>query len=163
MGRIPGCDTRNSALEEGIKKMAIVKMESSLQMRGDSGSPRDHIVLTSRVPYISVTTLTTFSALMEAHSLCNAEYFWRVVGNDYNPGAPGAGANVDKKGVIFYRDPATLVVYRFTYPCPIAADIEDIGYGKRLKQAAVIAIVDGIEAVGGGTYEPLYGAYQERL
>lgn len=131
---------------------------------GDSGLPRNNEVF-SRVNLrlIGASPLDTFVTAMLSHTLC----LWRqksyneILSQAVSP--PGAGANVDVRAIIYYRDPADLKVLYFSYPAPVAADVETSNVGKRIKNSVVTAIVGYISTMTGVSYIPLYGVYMKSI
>lgn len=136
---------------------------STIIWRGDSGLPRGNYGKTNYKKNISIATLRTFAIALKAHSLCNRAILQNAFVELKTDVEPGTGANVDKLAVLYFRDPTTLEVLHFSYPAPIAADIEDVGYGKRIKKSAVIAIINDLNTSTGESYEPRYGVYLERV
>ena len=128
---------------------------------GDSGSPPDNHSFSVVRLTTGTVPLSTFLSAMEAHTLCNKKMYSIVYTGIFGAGPPEAGANVDKKANIFYRDPTDLSVYCFSYPSPIAGDIEVTPAGKRIKASAVAAIVGYISTMTGVSYIPLHGTYTE--
>ncbi|MEE9396114.1 MAG: hypothetical protein V3V31_03785 [Methylococcales bacterium] len=129
--------------------------------RGDTGSPKAHEL---RVPIIKVASaalLSAFRLSLRPHSKCNLAYYHYFVDYPYQLTSPGVGANVDKIALIYFRDPDSLMPESFAYPDPIAADLEDVGYGIRVKQSAVIAVVGYLSTLAGVSYIPLYGVYYQ--
>lgn len=132
--------------------------------RGDSGGVGDHHSI-SVCPVVSLpagTKLIAFGNAVKARSLCNFAYYHSIYTASQTIAAPGVGANTDKKAIIYYRDPSTLEVLHFSYATPIAADIENVGYGNRIKNSAVVAIVGFISTLADVSYIPLYGVYIQR-
>jgi hypothetical protein len=76
--------------------------------------------------------------------------------------APGVGANVDLKAVVYFRDPATLKTLSFVYPSPNSSDMEDKPQGKRLKWLVVTDIVSNISTMSGISYVPLSGLVYQK-
>lgn len=133
--------------------------------KGDTGTPMNHLSPSyiPLVPNNRYTQLKTFATAVDAYSLCNYSFARETVCWKETEVAPGAGANIDKKGIIYFRDPRDWHVHTFTYPAPIAASIEDVGYGKRIKDATVIAIVALLSTFVEETLVPLYGVYYEKV
>lgn len=130
---------------------------------GDTGSPRGNQSKSRIGDFDNVWLASqTFAQALAPHSLCNAAWVEETRWVSENQDAPGVGADVTKKGILYYRDPDTLKVEHFTFPNPIPADIEDLGYGKRIKKAIVIELVGYLSTVLNKTLFPLYGVYTER-
>lgn len=129
---------------------------------GDSGSPPDNLSPVLVRLCTSTQTLYDFMLAMEAKTLCTYKDLSIVTSFSWEKSPPGAGANVDKKAIIYYRDPDTLEVLKFMYPSPIAADIEETAVGLRIKDSAVATIVGFINTMTGKTYIPLYGKFLQQ-
>lgn len=129
---------------------------------GDTGFPTNHKTFTRVHEVNTVILLRDFALDLKDHSICNFSYrsHTRTDSSLVNP--PGVGANVDRKAIIYFRDPDTLEVLHFSYPDPIAADIEETAYGNRIKQSAVIAVVSYLSTATGNSYIPLYGVFTQR-
>ncbi len=146
--------------EEG-ENMAYI-YPARLIWRGDSGKNAGHEFIGSPLHAPTWGATVTFANAMEAKSLCNVSFLnWNWI-NGFHDSAPGASADVDKRAVIYFRDTSTLEVFKFEYPSPLAADIEDVGWGKVIKKTVVIAIVTLINTMSGTSYQPMYGVYFER-
>lgn len=130
--------------------------------KGDSGGGRAHVGV-SRLPLIGTwSDLVNFVTAMSAHTLCNAGKRVRINTGGPSGEAPEAGADLGRIAILYYRDPTDLTVFHFSYPAPIAADIETTAAGKRIKQSSVATMVSLISTVSGVSYIPLYGVYMER-
>jgi len=108
------------------------------------------------------TPLGTFCTAIESYSECNLTHKYNIVSYDQTLGAPGTGANIDKKAILYFRHPDTLEVLNFQYPAPIADQIESTPWGKRIKADVVIAIVALLSTMAGISYIPMYGIYYQR-
>lgn len=128
---------------------------------GDSGSVGANQTLTFITP-IDWAAFPAFITSLENHTLCNRACYVRHSVIASGAGAPGASADVSKTANIYFRDPSDLSVHVFSYPAPIAADIETVATGKRVKKSAVVAIVGYINTMLSTSYVPLYGTYYER-
>ncbi len=142
--------------------MALILKTGSLLWTGDTGLPRGHQSRSDTGLIVGAAALATFATMIETHSLCNASFSYLIYTYDVTAGAPGAGANVDKKGMVYFRDPDTLEVLHFIFPDPIAADLEMTAWGKRIKSSAVTTIVALISTLSGIAYIPLYGTFMQR-
>lgn len=132
---------------------------------GDSGLRPANESL-SIIPFVhnnNVSEALTFTTAMEAHTLCNARFTYYTLIYNHQVSPPAAGANVDERAIIVFRDPNTMKVLNFQYPSPIAAEIEDIGYGKRIKKSAVEAVVALLNPLAEKTYEPMYGKFYQKI
>ncbi len=143
--------------------MAFIGRTGSLLWRGDSGSSAWANQSRSDVgPAPDVGRFHTFSLAIRDYSECSLTHYYSLESYSRNPGAPGVGANIDRKGVIYYRDPSDWLVYNFQYPDPPVADIERTAWGKRIKDSSVISIVALLSTLSGVSYVPLYGVYYQR-
>lgn len=130
--------------------------------RGDSGNSTGNYAIT-RVEGIDTSgKLRDFALNVSDHNLCNFAYRHFIRTTPWYTLPPEAGANVDKKAIIYFRDPDTLEKLHFSYPSPIATDIETTGAGDRIKQSAVILLVGYLSAEVGIAFQPLYGVYTQR-
>lgn len=143
--------------------MAFVKRTGVIIWTGDIGQGDGKNEVESRISsQTSAATFQVFAAAIEPYSKTNLSYYLNTVVYSQTVGAPGTGTNIDKKGVIYFRDPDTLEVLNFQYPDPIAADVEVTPWGKRIKDSAVIAITALLSTMAGVSYKPLYGIYYQR-
>jgi hypothetical protein len=143
--------------------VAFIKRTGQFLWRGDIGSEGKKKESISRVDVpLSATAVQNFMQSVEPHSECNGTYFLYSLWYNWSVGAPGTGANIDKKALIYFRDPADLSVKTFYYPDPIAADIEVTPWGKKIKDSVVSAIVGYLNTMTGLSYVPLYGIYYQR-
>lgn len=129
--------------------------------RGDLGLPEADESLSKVSPVLSAGGLDSLALAVNPHTECNYAYRHFIRTDDATPVAPGVGANVDKKAVLYFRDPDTLKLLTFTYPTPIAADIDRKETGDIIKDAIVVEIVGYINIVTGKSYIPLYGKYYQ--
>lgn len=143
--------------------MALLNYGGSLLWRGDLGSSAWANECRSDVGLVWGTgRLITFAGNIEPYSLCNLTNYFVVWSYSQTAGAPGVGANIDRKAVIYFREEGDEKVYHFQYPEPLAADIEVTPWGKRIKSAKVIEVVNLIAYAKNKTLIPLYGAYYQR-
>ena len=133
-----------------------------IEWLGDSGSPKSNLTPMVVPLCLGAAQLSAFMVAMDAHTLCKYKQFNLVYSLGYVQAAPGVNANIDKKAIIYYRDPDDLKVHSLTYPAPIAADIEDTPSGKRIKDSSVATIVGYINTMTGKSYVPLHGVYYEK-
>lgn len=133
-------------------------------LNGDSGGGRSHESLCETGLYAggSWPGILTLQTAIASHSLCSKGHVIRQTGIGDSEARPEAGANIDNKAVIYFRDPDTLEVLHFGYAAPIAADVETTSAGKRIKQSVVSDIVGYINTFKGTAYVPLYGVYYQR-
>jgi hypothetical protein len=130
--------------------------------KGDLGRPDDQTavsrIIKRHVEFVSPDLeFDNFRDYLAAHSLC--DWINQIsVYTEHRPEVPpGVGANVDDKVRVYYRDPSSLKTYCFSYPSPIAADVESTPTGDRLKDPIVVAVVNHLSLVADETYTPLYG------
>ncbi len=143
--------------------MAWIKDQGSLLWRGDLGTVGGNESRSFINNIKGVSAFGVFVTAIEPYSEANLSAYFLVRSYSQTAGAPGTGANVKNKAIIYFRDPDTLIVDHFCYPAPIAADIEDVGYGKRIKQSSVVSSVGLLSYVTDVVYVPLYGVYMERV
>ncbi len=126
---------------------------------GDTGASKNHQFdsVIERIP--SSAAFSSFVGSISPHSLCNVGWRHWVWVCSSTPSAPGVGADTNKRGTVYFRHPTSLEVLHFTYPDPIATDLEDVGYGKRIKNPVVVAIVGYLSTLAGISYVPLYGVF----
>lgn len=131
--------------------------------RGDIGSPRKHEFTSHLFKTAGFTAVNTFALAVEPHTDCLYAMRIRHQAQEVTQSYPVVGADITKKADIYFRDDATLKVYNFSYPAPIAADIEVTPTGKRIKQSIVVELVGYLETVTGESFSPLYGLYTVRI
>ncbi len=132
---------------------------------GDSGlaPTNESISLLPAFPDNNITPINVLFAAVQEHSLCLGRFLYYTLVYNLEVDPPGVGANVDRKAVIYFRDPATLEALTFTYPAPIAADVEDTQWGKRIKKSVVDDIVGHLSTMAGKSYTALYGVFLQRV
>lgn len=132
-----------------------------LVWRADIGNMAGNYTI-SKVDYaISYTPLLAFGVSMAAHSLCNVAREGRSAQWPVNDVAPGAGASIKKRANIHFRYMVDLSTHVFSYPDPIAADLEETPAGTRIKKSSVVTIVGYLETATGLTLQAMYGTYKE--
>ncbi len=146
-----------------MPERAFLGTWGSIIWRGDTGSSESHEVNTALGETEGAAQLFAFVTAIKPYSLCNLTFKFHIAKYDEDIGAPGVAADVRQIVVVYFRDPDDLLVKHFSYPAPRPTDIEDVGYGKRLKQPAVEAVVALWSSLKGKTFQPLYGVYYERL
>lgn len=131
---------------------------------GDIGGRGSHEVdcFIRRVEY-AWTPINTFNNALNAHTDCNRGAIVRTTVTSLAGSAPGTSVNVDKRAIIYFRDPSDLKVYQFSYPAPIAADLETKPSGIRIKDSVVTTIVGYISTLNSISYVPLYGLYYQKV
>lgn len=130
---------------------------------GDTGAPEGHRTL-SLLRFVSLTTpglkIQNFRVSMLPHTECNSPSYIYVSTIPRTPsGPPGVAANINKKSLIYFRDPTDQKVYHFDYPSPVAADVESTPTGNIIKQSVVVDIVGYLSTVMDRALSPLYGVY----
>lgn len=138
-----------------------------IQWIGDSGAPQGQQTISL---VRSIATPSTGQKMLDlrgsmlAHSECNTPVVIMVSTYPQTPSTPpGVGANINKRALIYFRDPSDQKVYHFDYPCPIAAEIESTPTGNIIKQATVVIITGYLSTCFGRTLVPLYGVYLQRI
>lgn len=143
--------------------MAFLGAVGSLLWRGDTGSSaKDNMSKSYLGPLVSATLLHDFADGVEPYSECNLNNYYWVGSYSQTAGAPATGSNIDRKAVIYFRDPGDMKVKHFQYPEPLVAHIETTPWGKRIKQTTVVQVVALLSTVSGISYVPLYGTYYQR-
>lgn len=143
--------------------MALIGWRGSLLWRGDTGSSAlANESCSYSGPAPDATKFGNFASAIKAYSKCNLTHKYRTATYSEDLGAPGTNANIDRKAVIYYRNPSDLSVNQFQYPEPLATDIEDTPWGKRIKETAIIAIVTLLSTMAEVSYIPMYGVYYQR-
>jgi len=130
--------------------------------KGDAGRPKNHYSRTKVEGVTADAALATLQTGLATHTLCNpaARLFTdRTAGTDT---APAAEADIDVKGVIYFRNPTTAHIVRMELPAPVAEDIELIAEGHRYTAVALAAILELVNAAIGQTYVALWGKQVER-
>lgn len=146
-----------------MPERAFLGTWGSIIWRGDTGSPGSHEIRTALGETDGAAALFAFSGAIKAYSLCNLTFKFHISKYDEDIGAPGAAVDVRRIAVIYFRDPDDLLVKHYSFPAPVLTDIEDVGYGKRIKAPVVAAIVALLSSLKGKTYTALYGVYYERV
>jgi hypothetical protein len=128
-------------------------------LRGDMGNPETHYAKCQVTDVQGTTALDTLASALGAHTNCNIakkSYISIVLGTDEAPGAEPP-ANVDRKAIIYMRDPTTLRVHVLTLASPVDADVEDTPEGERITNAAGVAITGLVNTATGREYTFMYG------
>ncbi len=135
-----------------------------VRWKGSTGGRGSHLV-ESYVQMSNAATapLLAFARAVGSHTECEEVAHTRTIVNAISSPEPGAGVNIDEKAVVYFRDPDDWLVYHFSYPAPIAADLEVYPSGTRMKNSAVVSIVGYISTLNEKTYIPLYGLYYQKV
>lgn len=135
-----------------------------IRWKGDIGGRGSHEVdsYVGRVAY-AWSPISTFATSLDAHTLCNKEAIIRVKIDGFAASAPGTDVNIDKRAIIYFRDPDSAEVLHFSYPAPITADLEQMPSGLRMKDSVVATIVGYVSILNSKTYVPLYGLYYQKV
>ena len=141
--------------------MAWVK-KATLVWRGDFGRPKSNYSQSTISGVIGTTELITLSTALAAHSDCNLAKHAMIWTEQKTDSEPGTNANIDRKAVIYFRNPTTLKVHSVAIPEIVAADIEATPEGIRVTDSAVATIVGLISAATGISYTGLYGVVVQR-
>lgn len=128
-----------------------------LVFKGDAGRPDNNLAKCLIKGVETNEKLTALATALEAHTDC------KVVSRSFNEvtdlavAAPGANANVDKKGIITMKDPSTGNIVKIEIPAPKAADYTLVGQGERYTSEALSSIVSAVNTATGKTYIGLSG------
>jgi hypothetical protein len=128
-----------------------------LIFRGDTGNPRSHYSKTQIEGVSDDTALGTLATALAAYSDANMakrSFVSNTIGTDV---APVADANVDYKGIAYFRDSSDLSVHSITIPAIKSSAVIVKDEGDRITDAAMTAIVAAIATATGKTLTPLYG------
>ena len=125
--------------------------------RGDLGNPESHYSKSQVIDVTDDAALATLVTGLVAYTDCNAAKRSFVTATVITDAEPGADANVDRKAVIYMRDPTTLRVHSLTLPAPVATAVEDTVQGERVTAVAGAAIVALVNTATGKSYTFLYG------
>jgi hypothetical protein len=142
--------------------MATV-LKGTITWRGDTGKGKSKYARSLIMAVTADAAMQTLATALTAHTDCNkaaASWISKTSGTDE---APAAGADTGLKGTIYFRDEADLSVHSMSIPAPIAADIEDVGFGKVYKAASVVTIVAFIATATGLTLTALYGTVEDDI
>lgn len=125
--------------------------------RGDLGNPKNNYSKSLVDSVTDDTALGTLVTALAAYTDCNSakRSFLTITG--MTDSAPSADANVDRKGIVYFRHPTTLKVHSITIPAPKSTATEDTDLGERMTSAAVSAIVSAINTATGVSYTALHG------
>lgn len=132
-------------------------LKGVLIWRGDSGAPTSHYSKTQILDVTTDAALATLATALDAYSDANMakrSHITNTIGTD---SAPGAAANVDYKGIVYFRDAADLGVHSVTIPAIKSTAVESTPEGDRVTSVAGSAIVAAIAAATGNTLTFLYG------
>jgi hypothetical protein len=125
--------------------------------RGDTGAPRTHYAKSQFTDVISDATLDVFQAAITDLSDANIAKRSFLDTNLETDSAPATDANVDVKGIAYFRDSTTLKVHSFTIPAIVSTAWEALPEGDRLTAAAMATLVTALNVATGNTYTALYG------
>lgn len=130
-----------------------------VQYRGDLGSPPSNFGQSNIDNPIDDTAAATFLTTLAAHTDANISKRVFLTTTSMTGAAPGAGVNIDRKAVLYFRHPTTLRTHNFTVNAIVAADTEEVvgSEGERVTSAAMTTIVAAIATLTGIAYIPLYG------
>lgn len=125
--------------------------------RGDAGRPESHLGRSRIRNVTDDTALATLVTTLLTHTDCNAASRSLVESTEINNTAPGVDANVDQKGIVFFKDSADGSVHRISLPAPVSTDYELLDVGLRYTSTAGTAIITAINTATGKTFTFLYG------
>lgn len=129
--------------------------------RGDIGKPRSNYSKTQIANVTDDTALGTLATALAAYSDANMakrSHVTNTIGTDSEPGATPS-ANVDSKGIVYFRDASDLSVHSVTIPALVSTAWEEKDEGYRVTPTAGAAIVSAIATATGNTLTFLYGVY----
>lgn len=129
--------------------------------RGDTGKGKSKYARALINDVTADAALQTLATALVAHTDCNKAKTSFSVVTSGTDSPPGASADTGKKGTIYFRNEADLKVRSLTIPAPIAADIENVGYGDQYKAASVTTIVALLATATGLTLTGLYGTVED--
>lgn len=140
--------------------MAITK--GIFVFRGDLGSPMSHYAKTSVMSVLTDLAAETLGTFLDSQSEANLakRAFQTITG--LTDTAPGIAANVDRKAIIYFRQPTNLKVRSITIPAPVSTICEETPEGERITSVAMTAIVAAIATATGIPYTPLYGVVLQK-
>lgn len=123
--------------------------------RGDTGRPENNYS-TSRVEGVTDdTALNTLITALLSHTDCNAAKRSFNSVTAMTDSAPGASATVDRKAVLYMRNPTNLHVVKIELPAPASASTEFGDKYEKLTSAAEAAILAAINTATGASYTVL--------
>ena len=132
-------------------------LKGVLVFRGDSGAPTTHYSKSQIVDVTAKAALDTLGTALAAYSDANLAKVSMVETTLVTDSAPGVDANVDYKGVIYFRDAADLKVHSVTIPALKSTAVINTPEGDRVTSVALTAIVAAIATATGNTLTGLYG------
>jgi hypothetical protein len=130
--------------------------------RGDYGNPESHYSKSQVAGVTDTAALDALATALGAYTDCNVakkSFVTLSLGTDSEP---SADANVDKKGIAYFRDTADLSVHSVTIPAIKDTLIDDDPQGQRINGATMTAIVSAIATATGKTLVPLYGVVVQK-
>ncbi len=142
--------------------MATV-LKAVITWRGDTGRGRSKYARSTILDVTADAAAQTLATALTAHTDCNKSAAGWITKTSGDDSAPGASADTGAKGKVYFRNEADLKVRHLTIPAPIAADIEDVGFGKAYKAASVTTIVAFVATATGLTLTGLYGTYNDDI
>ncbi len=125
--------------------------------RGDSGNPTTHYSKTQVEGVTDDTALGTLATALAGYSDANMAKRSHITNTAGTDASPGTGANVDWKGIIYFRDSSDLSVHSVTIPAIKATSVDSQPEGDRVLAATVTAVTAAIATATGKTLTGLYG------
>lgn len=123
------------------------------------GAPPTHYAKSVVNGVIDEAAATTLRTELTTHTKCNlakGSVASLTIINDAPPeGDPPV--NVDRRGILYFQNPADFSIKRITIPSPADADVEDAEGGERYTATAGVAIVALINTATGASYNFLWG------
>lgn len=135
--------------------------KGTIVWRGDRGRPPGNLFTTRIAVPLSKVKMTDLAWSLKDHTICLRNRVTFLDINSIGDYVPGAGANVDKVAVLYFRDPTTGGVGKISIPCLIAADIENTPNGERVTSTAMTTIIGLLNTATGKSYTPLYGIIKQ--
>jgi hypothetical protein len=133
-----------------------------LVWQGNAGGTKRNKGYSTVADVSSFTALATFFGAIDQYSYCNRSQRSFTEAILYNEAIPGTTANVDRVGLIYFRDGDTGQVRKISIPAikTIYTDVEESG--ERVKDSVVTAVVDALSTATGKTLFPLYGVVVQK-
>ena len=123
--------------------------------RGDTGRPENNYASSRLEGVTDDSALTTLITALLSYTDCNAAR--RSFNNVTNmtDSAPGANATVDRKAVLYMRNPTNLHTVKIELPAPVSSACEFGAKYEKLTSAAEAAILAAINTACGTSYTVL--------
>lgn len=123
--------------------------------RGDTGRPENNYAMSRVEGVTDDTALATLITALLAYTDCNvARRSFNSV-TSMTDSAPGADATVDRKAVLYMRNPTNLHVIKIEIPAPVSSATEFGDKYEKLTSAAEAAILAAINTACSTSYTVL--------